>query len=264
MGCSPSKDMIKHIVPSEPLNTNLLKSSPDAFVTFNSKAFSEVYKVGKLLGKGTYGDVREATHKLTGQERAVKIFRKDLETQESYLKVKNEISILRKINHPIIIKIFEYFEDDKKVYIVLEKCEGGELFEEIFKNKYLRSNTAAIICKQLFSAIAYMHENMIIHRDLKPENILLDEKEDFLNLKLIDFGSATHFTPNKKLTDLVGSAFYIAPEVLKFNYNEKCDLWSSGVILYILLCGIPPFSGNTNEEIVNKIKKGVYAFDGPI
>ena len=264
MGCGSSKEVKQHLTVVDNVAISALKSSPTSFVTVNQKKFTEVYKVGKTLGDGSYGEVKLVIHKVTGQERAVKLFRKDLNNQASYVKVKTEIDILKKLSHPIIIKLYEYFEDEKRVYLVMEKCDGGELFEEIYKRKILTENLAGTICKQLFSAIAYLHENRIAHRDIKPENILLEEREDFFNIKIVDFGAAINFVPGSSMKEMIGSAFYLAPEVARYNYDEKCDMWSSGVILYILLCGNPPFGGDTNEKIIARIKKGAYSLEGPV
>ena len=163
------------------------------------------------------------THKKTLQERAAKIIRKTA-NEESFNRMNAEIEILRKLNHPVIIKMYEYFSDENRTYLVLEKCTGGELFEEIEKKHFLNEKTAALICKQILSALAYLHENMIVHRDLKPENIMFEEKEDYVNIKIIDFGSAVSFSKDTRLKQFVGSAFYIAPEVARYNYDEKCDL----------------------------------------
>jgi calcium-dependent protein kinase len=265
MGCgvSSQKKIEKTVVENIP-NTNYLKNTAQSFISANPKKFTEVYKVGKPLGSGSFGEVRLVTHRITGQERAVKIFRKDGDSGEHYQRIRSEIAILKQLDHPTVIKLFEFFEDDKRVFLILEKCNGGELFEEIFKNKYLSEKNAAIISKQLFSVIAFLHEKNIVHRDLKPENILLEEKEDYLNIKLIDFGAATFFNANSRLSEMIGSAFYLAPEVARYTYNELCDEWSCGVILYILLSGSPPFPGNTNEEIIAKVKNMNYSFNGPI
>lgn len=265
MGCSIPKTKQISIISAN--NGDILSHSRgfnESFIVENRKIFTEVYKVGKLLGSGASGEVRLVTHRLTNQERAVKIFRKSIDYTTAYANFKTEIEILKQLSHPTIVKIFEYFEDHKRVYIVLEKCDGGELFEEIFKRKYLSENIAALILKQLFSVVAYLHDKQIVHRDIKPENILLEDREDFFNIKLIDFGAAITCTPKNKMTEMIGSVFYMAPEVANYSYTEKCDEWSCGVILYILLCGNPPFPGNTNDEIISKIRKGVYTFDQPI
>jgi calcium-dependent protein kinase len=148
--------------------------------------------------------------------------------------------------------------------MVLEKCDGGELFYEISNKGYLTEHVSAVICKQLFSCVLYLHENQIVHRDLKPENILLEDREDAMNIKLIDFGTAVELSKKSKMNELIGSSYYISPEVINGSYDEKCDVWSLGVILYILLCGLPPFTGNTTKQIMSKINAGKYSLEGKI
>ena len=121
---------------------------------------------------------------------------------------------------------------------------------------------AAYIIRQLLSAVTYCHSRGVVHRDLKPENILIDSitKTGKINIKIIDFGSALFIPPDAKITELLGTPYYIAPEVLKGNYNEKCDVWSIGIILFILLSGTPPFNGSNDDDIMNNVKKGTYNF----
>ena len=140
-------------------------------------------------------------------------------------------------------------------------AEGGELFDEIERRKYFTERDAADVISQLLSAIIYCHERGIVHRDLKPENILLDNTlSDKMRIKIIDFGTANAFNPLKKLRTTTGTAYYMAPEVLMKNYNEKCDVWSCGVILYILLSGMPPFNGKNDAEIFRAVRRTKFSF----
>ncbi len=174
-----------------------------------------------------------------------------------------QINILKTLDHPNIIKIYEFYSTEKYIYIINELCTGGELFNRIVEVKYFSESTACFIMRQLLSAVAYCHEKGVIHRDLKPENILIENSEDknkeYFNIKIIDFGTC-EILKNKKLTEKIGTSFYIAPEVLKNGYNEKCDLWSCGVILYILLFGSPPFYGKNEKETFQKILDGNVSF----
>ena len=143
-----------------------------------------------------------------------------------------------------------------------ELCTGGELFEEITKRSSFSEKDAAGILSQVLSAMSYCHAKNICHRDLKPENILLDSKNNNA-VKVIDFGTAQIFTPGVNMNQTYGTAYYIAPEVINGNYNEKCDIWSIGVIMYILLSGKPPFDGEEDSDILKKVKVGHYQTNIP-
>lgn len=264
MGCGSSNSKAR--TPSVRVhNVEGLKIQVGNFVVQNPKAFQEEYKIGKNLGSGAFGEVRKVIHRATNENRAVKIFRKDLAVSDSsQKKLMEEINILRSLDHPNIIRVYEFFEDNKRFYIVMEQCSGGELFEEILKRQNFGEPQAAIILQQLFSAVAYLHDNGIIHRDLKPENILLEESRDIMNIKVIDFGTAVRVDQSKTIKGAIGTAYYIAPEVLSGTYNYKCDLWSLGVIIFILLAGYPPFDGQNDEEILEKVKKSNYSFKNQI
>ena len=213
----------------------------------------EKYEIVKNLGEGSFGKVFLVRHKDTKLIRAMKEITKDEETNEA--DIINEINILKKLDHPHIVKIYEFFSFKDKFYLITEYCKEGELYEQINIIRHFSEDHAAYIIYQILGAINYCHSNNIIHRDLKPENLLIEGKDSnghFL-IKVIDFGTAKVFDRSKKEKKLIGSCYYIAPEVIKKNYNEKCDLWSAGVILYILISGQPPFSGNTDEDTFEKI-----------
>eukprot|EP00352_Strombidinopsis_acuminata_P004002 CAMPEP_0176397868 /NCGR_PEP_ID=MMETSP0126-20121128/45466_1 /TAXON_ID=141414 ORGANISM="Strombidinopsis acuminatum, Strain SPMC142" /NCGR_SAMPLE_ID=MMETSP0126 /ASSEMBLY_ACC=CAM_ASM_000229 /LENGTH=408 /DNA_ID=CAMNT_0017772431 /DNA_START=230 /DNA_END=1456 /DNA_ORIENTATION=- len=172
----------------------------------------------------------------------------------------NEINILKEIDHPNIVKMYEFFEDEKRYYIVTEICKGGELFDEILARGKFNEKDAAVLIKQVLSCINYCHSAKIVHRDLKPENILLEQNKEFDQIKIIDFGTSLVYDPNKKLDEKLGTPYYIAPEVLGKSYGSKCDIWSIGVIVYILLSGIPPFNGKDDQEIMKAVRKGKFSF----
>ena len=218
---------------------------------------SKEYILGKTLGKGDFSHVRLAIHKDTKQDRAVKIIQKKKVDMKRLLA---EISIVSKLSHPSIMEVYEVFEDTKKVYIVSEYCKGGELFDIISKKRNFSEKEACIIMEQLLSGICYSHKNGIVHRDLKPENILLEDKSRNLEIKIVDWGYATQMKQRERLHEMDGISYYIAPEVLEGDYDEKCDIWSCGVILYILLCGYAPFYGENDKEIYNQVLKGEYDF----
>jgi len=145
--------------------------------------------------------------------------------------------------------------------LITEYCNGGELFERVKTMNGFTEKIAAFYMKQIISAVVHCHAQNIVHRDLKPENILFDSKKQSANVKVIDFGTSRRFDPSKKLTKTLGTPYYIAPEVLHKNYNEKCDVWSLGVILYIMLCGYPPFNGRNEKEILKRVETGIFSFD---
>ena len=251
---------LKHETPNgeTPGQTPGLQISREELIKLSKEPVANYYTILKDLGHGSYGQVKKVRHKKLNEIRAMKI------TNKKTYSSKYEIEILRKISHPNITNIFEIFEDTKKYYVIMEFLEGGELFDAITSIGSFSEASACQVMKQILSAIYYLHTNNIVHRDLKPENIMLLQKPENENyhIKLIDFGTAKQFKPGKKMNKFIGTSYYIAPEVLKERYDEKCDVWSCGVILYILLCGYPPFNGNTNVEIFHAIQNQNPIFTG--
>ena len=252
------KSKILEVSSSEELQ---MKVGKETLIKISTDSLNNNYIIVGELGSGSYGTVKKVKHKKLGEYRAMKIISKKSESSQ------NEVDILRKISHPNIVNIFEIYEDSKKYYIMMEICEGGELFEAISQQGSFSEGDCANIMKSLLSAVNYLHGKNIVHRDLKPENIMLTKnlqkmKNKKYEIKLIDFGTAKQFEPHQKLNKFVGTSYYIAPEVLKENYNEKCDIWSCGVILYILLCGYPPFNGNSNVDIYHNIQNNPPYFNG--
>jgi|JI10StandDraft_1071094.scaffolds.fasta_scaffold364048_1 calcium-dependent protein kinase len=236
------------------------KFSATDLVSKKGGKIRDYYRIGKVLGSGAFGEVRLCLHKESQAQRAVKVLRKNLLDDKEMDMLKNEISILKDMDHPNIVKMYEFLEDEKRIYIVTEICKGGELFDEILSRSKFDEKDAAVVMRQLLSAINYCHKKKIVHRDLKPENILLEQDKDLEKLKIVDFGTSQTFDPDRALEEKLGTAYYIAPEVIKKKYNEKCDLWSCGVIMYILLSGEPPFNDPKadNEAIMKKVEKGKY------
>ena len=175
--------------------------------------------------------------------------------------MKYEIEILKNLNHPNIVRLYEVYENKSNIFLVTELCDGCELFEEISSRKQFAEQEAAHVTKQILQAIAFCHGKNIAHRDLKPENLLIDINQKG-SIKLIDFGTSHHYGREKtQMHAMYGTPYYIAPEVLTGNYTEKCDMWSIGVILYIMLCGSPPFNGS-DDQIIAKVKRGTWEFRG--
>jgi calcium-dependent protein kinase len=222
----------------------------------NDSPLEKDYQIQEMLGKGAFGKVVKALHLPSREFRAIKIIDTKKMHKEDKLKIFQEIKILSKLDHPNIIKIYEYFNSNRNIFIVTELLTGGELFDKIIKMQDFSEVYAAKTIKEVLSAIQYCHEKKIVHRDLKPENILVEDE----TIKIIDFGTSRKFEANKMMSNSHGTPYYIAPEVLFNRYNEKCDIWSCGVILHILLCGLPPFNGRTDTEIMENVKLAQFSF----
>lgn len=178
----------------------------------------------------------------------------------------NEITMLRGVEHPNILKIFEYFEDHKRYYLISESCLGGDLFEELLERKKFSEKDTAILVQTVLACINYCHKRKIVHRDIKLENMLLEKtmKDQFDQIKVIDFGTSATCAHDQRLEEKIGSPYYIAPEVLAKSYTNKCDIWSIGVCAYLLISGEPPFNGKDHTEILAKVREGTVKFDQPI
>ena len=202
-----------------------LRVSGGDFVTEKKGKLRDSYRIGNKLGDGAFGSVRKITHRVTGELRAVKtIHKKSLRSDEELETLFNEVSVLRNLDHPNILKLYEFYQDEKNFYLITELCNGGELFDRIISHGSFSEAMAANYMKQILSVVLYCHERHISHRDLKPENFLLDTSAEDANLKVIDFGTAQFFTPGNPMTAKFGTPYYIAPEVLKCHYDEKCDI----------------------------------------
>ena len=227
--------------------------------------FNQNYKVHhKILGQGAFGQVRRATNKANGEVRAVKIIDKLPMDDVERIRLKYEIDILKNLTHPNIVRLYEVYESKSTIHLVTELCEGRELFDEIADRDKLSEVEAAHVLKQLLQAVAYCHGQKIAHRDLKPENILIDVRNKG-SIKVIDFGTSHHYSDEEHtMHQQYGTPYYIAPEVLVGTYTEKCDMWSIGVIIYIMLSGKPPFNAASEPEIMKKVKRGTWAFSGDV
>ena len=221
------------------------------------------YITQKLLGVGTYGQVFLVQNKYTKEYFAMKEIPKTSEDLLSDNEIMDEIEILKNLDHPDIVRITEFYNTENSYYLINEYCKYGELYEQV-KNEFSETQIA-VMFRQILSGIAYLHSNNIIHRDLKLENILINDieksittNEDLFLVKIIDFGTAKIFDKNKMPRAIVGSIYYIAPEVILKKYGKECDMWSLGVILYMFIVGHAPFDGRSNRDIMEKIKGGKY------
>mmetsp|Transcript_36346 Transcript_36346/g.79299 ORF Transcript_36346/g.79299 Transcript_36346/m.79299 type:complete len:503 (-) Transcript_36346:101-1609(-) len=232
------------------------------FIMDNTGKVVDFYDLEKKkLGEGSYGSVCRAQNKSTKAFRAIKTISKA--QMKNVERFKQEIAIMKMMDHPNIIKLYETFEDHRNIYLVMEISSGGELFDRIIESGHFTEVQAAILMQQIIRAIYYMHENHVCHRDLKPENFLFmsaDPIEKNL-LKIIDFGLSCQFEPNQVLTTKAGTPYYVAPQVLAGKYDQLSDIWSCGVIMYVMLCGYPPFFGETDAEVLSKVRLGNFSFN---
>uniref|UniRef100_A0A7S0RNC7 Calcium-dependent protein kinase n=1 Tax=Chlamydomonas leiostraca TaxID=1034604 RepID=A0A7S0RNC7_9CHLO len=218
----------------------------------------DLYKIDKQLGKGAFGVVKLGINKKTGAQVAIKsISKAKLVCKEDVKDVQAEVAIMNLVaGHQCVVTLMSTFEDKDAVHLCMELCGGGELFDSIVEAGSFTERKAATIFKKMVDTIHHCHELGVMHRDLKPENFLLTSKGPDGELKLTDFGLGVFFKPGERFRDLVGSPYYVAPEVLRKNYSHEADMWSLGVILYILLSGLPPFWGDTEEQIFKMVLRG--------
>ena len=216
---------------------------------------SEFFDVKGTLGKGKFGLVKLGIHKLTGRKVAIKIINKQGITEQEMQLTKTEIEILKIGQHPNIITLYDVIENEDKIYIIMEYCAGSDLFAYIEQRNFkLPEKHAAEIIRKLSSAVYYLHSFGIIHRDVKPENILMTDNTEHADIRLLDFGLSKIVRSGEKCTEPYGTLSYVSPEVLQdIPYDERCDLWSIGVITYLLLSGVLPFDDENNiKEIARK------------
>lgn len=234
------------------------------FIHQKTTKLSSDYKIIKKLGSGAFSEVFLIQNRVTGVLDCSKIIQlsslNDFEGED----IMNEIKTLADMDHPNIMKIKGFYKTNNHLYIISEYLCGGELFDRIIEAHNFNEVQAANLIQQILSAVSYLHKRGIIHRDLKPENIVFETASKDSLIKIIDFGTSRQLKKGEKLKSRLGTAYYIAPEVLNLNYDSKCDIWSCGVILFIFIFGYPPFNGKTDDEIFEKVKKGSVKFpDSP-
>ncbi|CAK70725.1 unnamed protein product (macronuclear) [Paramecium tetraurelia] len=244
-----------------------MKTRNQDVVFTSTEDISKIYQFGKVLGVGSFGKVVTARMiKNLEKQYAIKIIeRAKVKGREDVLA--NEIYMLQRLDHPNIIKFHEVYQNNQNFYICMDYCKGGELVEWIPK-KYKSFHEQHIqgIMKKIASAVCYIHDQGIVHRDIKAENIMVTSKKEDGEPKLIDFGLANKFDTShlKRLKSFAGTPMYMAPEVIKGSYDEKCDIWSLGVLLFTLLSGHLPFHGETKEELYDNIQTANISFDSAI
>lgn len=228
--------------------------------SIKDKAFEETYSISKELGCGATSKVFKCIHNGTGQAWAVKVINKNVEKKV----IRTEIGVLLKIQHPNVIRMKDIYETPTQIYIVLELVTGGELFDRIVSRGHYSEKDAAKAVKEMLIAVKHLHDNGVIHRDLKPENLLYENLSPDAKLKIADFGLSKIIGSEVTTNTVCGTPGYCAPEVIRGkNYNASVDLWSVGVIAYILLCGYEPFVDDDERKMYKKILKGQFEFDLP-
>ncbi|XP_056225206.1 serine/threonine-protein kinase MARK1 isoform X1 [Seriola aureovittata] len=215
------------------------------------------YRLMKTIGKGNFAKVKLARHTLTGREVAIKIIDKTQLNPTSLQKLFREVSVMKILNHPNIVKLFEVIETEKTLYLVMEYASGGEVFDYLVAHGRMKEKEARAKFRQIVSAVEYCHQKRIVHRDLKAENLLLDAD---MNIKIADFGFSNEFTMGSKLDTFCGSPPYAAPELFQGKKYDgpEVDVWSLGVILYTLVSGSLPFDGQNLKELRERVLRGKY------
>ncbi|CAD6344061.1 unnamed protein product [Miscanthus lutarioriparius] len=215
----------------------------------------EKYALDREVGRGEFGVTYLCMDRGTRELLACKsISKRKLRTPVDVEDVRREVAIMRHLpKSASIVSLREACEDDGAVHLVMELCEGGELFDRIVARGHYTERAAAAVTRTIVEVVQLCHRHGVIHRDLKPENFLFANKKENSPLKAIDFGLSIFFKPGEKFSEIVGSPYYMAPEVLKRNYGPEIDIWSAGVILYILLCGVPPFWADNAKDLIRQM-----------
>ncbi|XP_065881100.1 calcium-dependent protein kinase 11 [Euphorbia lathyris] len=237
--------------------------SARSVLPYQTPRLRDHYLIGKKLGQGQFGTTYLCTNKATNKQYACKsIPKRKLLCKEDYEDVWREIQIMHHLSeHPNVVQIKGTYEDSMFVHLVMELCAGGELFDKIVAKGHYSEKEAAKLIKTIVGVVEACHSLGVMHRDLKPENFLFDVPEDDAHLKTTDFGLSIFYKPGQRFSDVVGSPYYVAPEVLLKHYGPEIDVWSAGVILYILLTGVPPFWAENESGIFKLILRGKLDFE---
>ncbi|GAV69710.1 Pkinase domain-containing protein/EF_hand_5 domain-containing protein [Cephalotus follicularis] len=244
-------------------NTTRPVAKPDIILGKPFEDIRQHYTLGKELGRGQFGITYLCTEKSTGHTYACKsILKRKLVSKQDREDMKREIQIMQHMSgQQNIVEFRGTYEDRVSVHLVMELCAGGELFDRIIAQGHYSERAAAGICRAIVNVVHICHFMGVMHRDLKPENFLLSSKGEGAMLKATDFGLSVFIEEGKIYRDIVGSAYYVAPEVLRRSYGKEIDMWSAGVILYILLSGVPPFWAETEKGIFDAIMQGEIDFE---
>ncbi|KAF9591359.1 hypothetical protein IFM89_003982 [Coptis chinensis] len=243
------------------------KKTPQIITVLNdinkeNNGIEDKYMVDRELGRGEFGVTYLCVNRDTRELLACKsISKRKLRTAVDVEDVRREVAIMKHLpENSNIVTLREACEDENAVHLVMELCEGGELFDRIVARGHYTERAAAAVTRTIMEVVQVCHKHGVIHRDLKPENFLFANKKENSPLKAIDFGLSIFFKPGERFSEIVGSPYYMAPEVLKRNYGPEIDIWSAGVILYILLCGVPPFWAESEQGVAQAILRGLIDF----
>ncbi len=257
------KEIINNLNPEETTektknNNNITKHKKNYLKNISKLKNENEFILGKKLGEGTFGTVRLGTHKITGEKVAIKILdKKKILEETDKTRLEREIKIMKIIRHPNIVHLYNVIQTNQFIYLIMEYISGKELFDYIIKKGKLKEKEACKFYQQIISGIEYLNKLKIVHRDLKPENLLLDSKK---NIKLVDFGLSNNYSNNNLLLTACGSPCYAAPEMIngeKYN-GLLVDIWSSGIVLYAMICGFLPFEDKDNDILYDKICEGKF------
>lgn len=222
---------------------------------------SDVYEIEQMwLEEGAYSCIKKATHRDSGAVYAVKSLRKSRTTKEMF---ESTTSILKEIDHPNVMKLFEVFEDHLDFHMITELCSGGELFERVLRENFFTERQAAFIMRQIFAGVGYLHSRNVCHRNLRPEHVLIEAEKSIPSsvVKIIDFRAAQRFKEGELFEERVGQVLYMPPEMARGKaYDHTCDLWSCGVMLYLLISGYPPFVGENDGETLRLVQRADIVF----
>mmetsp|Transcript_15056 Transcript_15056/g.45123 ORF Transcript_15056/g.45123 Transcript_15056/m.45123 type:complete len:529 (-) Transcript_15056:27-1613(-) len=235
-------------------------------ITDNRGRLEDLYELDReVIGQGSFGSVSKAKSRETGASRAIKSLSKD-RGSDTRRRFRQEILIMKMVDHPNIIRLFETFEDKKLIYLVMELCTGGDLSKRLKQVKRFSEAECAVLMEQILRPVTYLHSQRLCHRDLKPENFLLLTQDPVgeNTLKMVDFGLACTLNEGEYLSTKLGTVLYSSPQVLEGRYGDPCDVWSCGVMMYVLLSGQHPFQGKTDAEVMATVKRGNYRFQGEV
>jgi serine/threonine protein kinase len=226
----------------------------------------ENFEVLELLGEGHFAKVKRAKHKESGQFVAIKFIDKQqiISDEHQLSALFSEINIMKSLKHPHIVRLLDVYETDDKLCLIMELVTGGELFDKIVERGSYSERDASLLMVAMFHAVKYLHSKGIAHRDLKPENILYESDAPTAPVKISDFGLSKVVEKKKMMQTCCGTPGYVAPEVLRYaGYGPEVDIWSLGVLLYVLLCGFPPFYDENDAELFAQIQTGKFEFISP-